>query len=186
MFRYFIAAISMLVFVSAFVFTCNTAVALTLKSKAIRAGKTISNAQVYNGFGCKGKNISPDLEWSHAPKNTKAFAVTVYDPDAPTGAGWWHWIAFNIPAHVTHLNLGAGSGQSTLPTGSIQGKTDFGMSSYGGPCPPVGDKPHRYQFRVYALKAKIPLNSSASGSMVGFYINQLKLAEAQLQARYGR
>src|SRR6185437_11082960 len=99
---------------------------MTLKSNAVKSGATIGNAQVFNSFGCKGDNISPDLEWSGAPKNTKAFAVTVYDPDAPTGAGWWHWTVFNIPSNVTHLDLGAGSGKASLPAGAIEGTTDFG------------------------------------------------------------
>lgn len=180
MIRNAIAIISVAIFAPVF------ASALTVTSKTIHAGKTVPNAQVFNSFGCHGDNISPDLKWAHAPKNTKAFAVTVYDPDAPTGAGWWHWLVFNIPSHVHELKLGAGSGKAQLPHGAIQGKTDFGTSSYGGPCPPVGDKPHRYIFTVYALKGTLPLDSSASGSMIGFYIHNMKIAEGRLQARYGR
>ena len=147
---------------------------LTLKSNAIRKGKSIPIEQVFNGSGCDGQNISPDLEWSGAPKNTKAFAVTVFDPDAPTGSGWWHWIVFNIPANVNHLALGAGSGKAPLPEGAIQGRNDYGQFGYGGPCPPPG-KPHRYVFTVYALKEKVPLDENATAAMVGFNLSHLKL-----------
>lgn len=161
--------------------------ALTLSSNAIKSGETIKNEQVFNSFGCIGGNISPDLSWEGAPEGTKAFAVTSYDPDAPTGSGWWHWTVFNIPANTTKLEAGAGSTKkSALPKGAIQGQTDFGKPGYGGPCPPAGDKPHRYIFTVYALKDSVPLKKDASGAMVGFYLRQLKLAEASIEAKYGR
>ena len=158
---------------------------LTLRSSAIQKGKTIPLEQVFNGSGCTGQNISPDLEWSGAPKNTKSFAITVFDPDAPTGSGWWHWIVFNIPANVNRLARGAGSGKAQLPEGAIQSRNDYGQIGYGGPCPPPG-KPHRYIFTVYALKDKLPLDAQASGAMVGFQLNHLKLAVGRLQARFGR
>lgn len=157
----------------------------TLKSAVIKNDGTISQAQVYNSFGCTGANTSPDLEWSGAPKGTKTFAITMYDPDAPTGSGWWHWVVFNIPANVHKLAAGAGSKGGVMPTGSVQSKTDFGSPGYGGPCPPPG-KPHRYQFKIYALKAPLDLKEDASAAMVGFNLNANKLAEASLQATYGR
>jgi len=157
----------------------------TLKSTAMRNNGTISLPQVYNSFGCTGKNISPDLQWSGAPKNTKAYAITMYDPDAPTGSGWWHWVVFNIPANTTHLNAGAASHGGTMPAGSVQGKTDFGTPGYGGPCPPPG-APHHYIFKVYALKAPLELKADASPAMVGFNLNAHKLAEATLMATYER
>src|SRR5579884_791937 len=124
-----------------------------LTSPTIKDKGTIGNEQVFNGFGCKGGNVSPELHWEHAPKDTKSFAVTVYDPDAPTGSGWWHWVIFNIPPGVHTLPAGAGKPDSSAtPPGSIQSMTDFGQPGYGGPCPPPGDKPHRYIFTVYALK----------------------------------
>ena len=160
---------------------------MSLSSKEIKNGATLSNSQVFNGFGCTGSNISPDLKWSDAPTGTQAFAVTVYDPDAPTGSGWWHWVLFNLPKGTTHLPAGVGTeGHPPLPTGTIQSNTDYGKPGYGGPCPPVGTKAHRYIFKVYALKDKIPLKQEASAAMVGFYINQLKLAEGTLEATYGR
>jgi Raf kinase inhibitor-like YbhB/YbcL family protein len=148
---------------------------------------TLANDQVYNGFGCNGKNISPALNWSGAPGGIKSFALTVYDPDAPTGSGWWHWIVYNIPASITELPQGAGSSGGNLPAGAVQGRTDFGTSGYGGPCPPKGDKPHRYIFTVYALKTdrlNVPANSSAA--MIGFTIGANKLASASITALYGR
>ncbi|TGN13206.1 YbhB/YbcL family Raf kinase inhibitor-like protein [Leptospira ilyithenensis] len=159
---------------------------IKLTSNAIKEGSVLTNAQVFNGFGCSGENISPDLNWTGVPKETKAFAVTVYDPDAPTGSGFWHWVVFNIPADATGLASKAGNEKGTLPQGSIQSRTDFGKPGFGGACPPAGDKPHRYIFKVYALKDKIPLDADAPGALVGFYINSLKLAEGKLNAKYGR
>jgi len=160
----------------------------TLDSLEIKPGAKIAEAQVFKGFGCEGGNVSPSLMWKNAPAGTKSFAVTVYDPDAPTGSGWWHWVMFNIPADVTSLNLGVGnpaSGQT--PRGAVQSRTDFGKPGYGGPCPPKGDKPHRYIFTVYALKIdKIDADADASGALVGFMLNANKLAQASFTATYGR
>ena len=144
--------------------------------------------QVLNGFGCTGQNISPQLFWENAPTDAKSFAVTIYDESAPTGSGWWHWVIFNIPPDTTSLPAGAGKPDSGgAPQGSIQSMTDFGQPGYGGPCPPPGDKPHRYIFTVYALKAdQIPLQKEASGAMVGYYLNQNKLGKASFTSKYSR
>lgn len=158
----------------------------TVTSNAVKPGSTIANAQVFNGMGCKGDNVSPDLHWDQAPAGTKAFAVSVYDPDAPTGSGWWHWWVFNLPATAKGLDLGASGAKGKLPKGAVESRTDFGKAGYGGPCPPVGDKPHRYIFKVFALKDKIPLKSDAPGAMVGFYANSLQLSTASFEATYGR
>ena len=160
----------------------------TLTSPDVRHGGTIANTHVFNSFGCTGGNRSPALSWSGAPAGTKSFAVTVYDPDAPTGSGWWHWVVFNIPASVNELPRNAGDAQGQgLPAGSIQSRTDFGKPGYGGPCPPAGDKPHRYQFTVYALKTdKLPLDENAPAAMVGFYLHQNLIKKAVLNATYGR
>ena len=158
-----------------------------LQSPSVAPNGMISNDQVYSGFGCSGKNISPALSWKGAPRDTKSFALTVYDPDAPTGSGWWHWVVYNIPADVSELPAGAGNPGGSLPAGALQGHTDFGTSGFGGPCPPAGDKPHRYIFTVYALKAdKISVPDEASAAMVGFMIHANSLAKASLTARYGR
>src|SRR5471032_2054390 len=111
----------------------------TLSSSDIAEGKTLSSHHVFQGFGCVGDNRSPQLSWHGAPAGTKSYAVTVYDPDAPTGSGWWHWVVYNIPADVTELPAGAGNAGGQLPAGAAQGHTDFGTSGFGGACPPAGD-----------------------------------------------
>ncbi|MGR4870561.1 YbhB/YbcL family Raf kinase inhibitor-like protein [Variovorax sp. LARHSF232] len=159
-----------------------------LESPSIKPGATLTDAQVFNGFGCSGKNISPALKWSGAPKDTKSFALTVYDPDAPTGSGWWHWVVYNIPASAIELPEGAGTAEGKgLPAGSQQGRTDFGTPGFGGACPPPGDKPHRYIFTVYALKAdKLDIPPGGTAALVGYMINANKLASATFTAKYGR
>jgi Raf kinase inhibitor-like YbhB/YbcL family protein len=164
------------------------AAGFTLSSPSIKPGATLTDAQVFSGFGCTGKNVSPALKWSGAPPGTKSFAVTVYDPDAPTGSGWWHWVVYNIPATATELPEGAGAADGKgLPAGSVQGRTDFGAPAFGGACPPEGDKPHRYVFTVYALKTdKIEVPPDGSAAMVGFNIQANKLGAATFTAKYGR
>jgi Raf kinase inhibitor-like YbhB/YbcL family protein len=158
-----------------------------LTSPDVAEGAKIDNNYVFNGFGCTGLNLSPALNWSGAPKDTKSFALTVYDPDAPTGSGWWHWVVYNIPADTTALGKGAGSGQADLPVGAVQGKTDYGKAGYGGPCPPVGDAPHRYVFTLFALKTeKIDVPADASAAMIGFNLNANKISTASFTATYGR
>ena len=159
-----------------------------LSSPTIKPGSTLSDAQVFNGFGCTGKNVSPTLTWSGAPAGTMSFALTVYDPDAPTGSGWWHWVVYNIPANATELPEGAGTADGKgLPAGSAQGNTDFGAPGFGGACPPKGDKPHRYIFTVYALKAdKLDIPAGGTAALVGFMINANKIAAATFTAKYGR
>ena len=158
----------------------------TLKTSSFDPKKPLPNEHVYNGFGCEGDNVSPALEWSGAPKGTKSFAVTVYDPDAPTGSGWWHWTVANIPAGETSLSEGA-SEKKKLPKGAVEGRTDFGKAGYGGACPPPGDKPHRYVFTVYALKTdKLDVNEEASGALFGFNINANTIGKASFTVKYGR
>ena len=164
------------------------AAGFTLSSPTIKPGSMLTDAQVFKGFGCDGKNISPALKWTGAPKDTKSYALTVYDPDAPTGSGWWHWVVFNIPAGTHELAEGAGSADGKgLPAGAVQGRTDFGAPGFGGACPPQGDKPHRYIFTVHALKTdKMELPPDASAALVGFMINGNRLGKASFEARYGR
>jgi len=146
----------------------------------------ITAAHVFNGMGCNGQNISPALNWSGAPAGSKSFAVTAYDPDAPTGSGWWHWVMYNIPADATGLAAGAGNGRNA-PRGSQEGRTDFGTKGYGGPCPPAGDKPHHYHFKVFALKVdKLDVPGDASAAMVGYNLNANKLATATVTGLYAR
>lgn len=146
---------------------------------------TFAQTQVANTFGCSGGNVSPQLSWTGAPAGTKSFALTIYDPDAPTGSGWWHWVVVNIPASVTQLTSGASPGK--MPAGSLETRTDFGKSGYGGPCPPAGDKAHRYIFTVYALKVdKLDLDAQASGAMAGFMIRSNSLGSATFTVTFGR
>jgi Raf kinase inhibitor-like YbhB/YbcL family protein len=159
----------------------------TLTSTDISAGGKIAEAQVFNGFGCQGGNVSPALAWSGAPGGTKSFALMMHDPDAPTGSGWWHWIVYNIPAGASSLAAGAGDpANHLLPPGAVQGRTDFGTAGYGGPCPPPG-KPHHYYVRLYALKvAKLEVPADASAALIGFNVRGQALATAELMGTYGR
>jgi len=159
----------------------------TLTSTEIANGKMMSARQEFQGFGCKGANISPQLSWHGAPAGTRSFAITAYDPDAPTGSGWWHWTVVNLPATTSSLPSGAGSAGGKLPAGAVQGRTDYGQAGFGGACPPVGDKPHHYQFTVWALKTdKLDVNEQSSGALVGFMLHANALTTAQLTALYGR
>ena len=160
----------------------------TLTSPQLQEGGRLSDAQVFFGFGCEGKNISPALQWKDAPQGTKSFAVTVYDPDAPTGSGWWHWVIFNIPATENALAENAGKPDSGLaPKPSTQSMTDFGKPGFGGACPPKGDKPHRYIFTVHALSVdKLPLEASSPAAMVGFFLNRNSLGKATLTVYFSR
>lgn len=171
-----------------FAASAHSAETFALKSAQIAPGATITEAQVFKGFGCSGGNVSPSLSWSHAPAGTKSFALMVHDPDAPTGSGWWHWVVFDIPASATSLDLGAGTADGAkLPAGSKQGVTDFGAPGYGGPCPPIGDKPHRYYFRLFALKVeKLEVPATASPAMIGFMVNANAIGRAELLGLYGR
>jgi len=156
--------------------------ALTLTSPDIKPNAKIADEQVFNDWGCPGKNVSPALNWSGAPKGAKSFAVNVYDPDAPTGSGFWHWYVVNIPADVTSLAKGAGDPKANaLPAGAVQARNDFGAIGYGGPCPPKGSKPHHYQFTVFALDVdKLDVNESASPAVFGFNVLAHTLAKATL------
>ncbi|MGC3981381.1 MAG: YbhB/YbcL family Raf kinase inhibitor-like protein [Steroidobacteraceae bacterium] len=159
-----------------------------LSSTDIKANGTLSNAQVFNSFGCSGANISPQLSWSGAPAGTQSYAVTVYDPDAPTGSGWWHWVAINIPASATSIAQGAGTTEGkALPAGTQQVRTDFGAPGFGGACPPAGDKAHRYIFTVYALKVpKLDVPTDATAAYAGYNIQGNMLGKASFTAYYGR
>ena len=164
------------------------AAGFTLSSPDIKAGGMIPKSFEFNGFGCSGDNKSPALKWSGAPKGTKSFAVTVYDPDAPTGSGWWHWMVIDIPATVSELAAGAGSADGgMLPKGAMQNRIDYGVHAWGGVCPPQGDKPHRYVFSVHALKTeKLDVPADATAALTGYMINANALGKASFTARYGR
>jgi Raf kinase inhibitor-like YbhB/YbcL family protein len=165
-----------------------TASAFTVSAPDFADGSTIPMVHVFNEDGCTGGNKSPAVSWSGAPAGTQSFAITMYDSNAPTGSGWWHWTVFNIPPTVHSLKAGAGDvGSTSLPAGAVQGRTDFGFSHYGGPCPPVGDPPHHYEITVFAVKAaKLPLNAQSSGALVGFLLHFNTLAKAQTVGTFGR
>lgn len=162
--------------------------AFTLTSPDIAAGSTIAQVFEFDGFGCSGKNQSPVLRWSGAPEGTKSFAVNVYDPDAPTGSGFWHWYVIDIPADVTELPADAGAkGGANLPKGARQIPNDYGIYAWGGVCPPPGDKPHRYIFTVHALSVeRIEVPDDAPAALTGFMVNANTIAKASFTATYGR
>jgi Raf kinase inhibitor-like YbhB/YbcL family protein len=163
--------------------------AFSVSSADLVAGNPIPQAFAFNGFGCTGQNVSPALSWANPPAGTKSFAVMVHDPDAQTGgAGFWHWVVVDIPAAATTLPRGAGAPDNKLlPPNAKQVATDFGSPGWGGPYPPVGDKPHRYVFTVYALGVdKLPVPAQPTASLAGFMVNANALGKAQFTATYGR
>ena len=142
----------------------------------------------FNGFGCSGDNQSPQLSWKNVPEGTKSFAVTMYDPDAPTGSGFWHWVVFDIPADTNELVAGAGNVSLNLaPKGSIQSITNYGIKGFGGPCPPKGHGFHQYIITIYALKTEsLGLNENTNPAVVGFNLWNQTLAKATIVAYYKR
>jgi len=160
----------------------------TLSIPSIQPNGWLSTDQVFNRFGCEGANRSPRLGWRNPPAGTKSFAITVYDPDAPTGSGWWHWVVINIPSTTSMLPESAGNPTlRLLPSAAKQVPTDFGQPGFGGACPPVGDKPHKYIFTVYALNTeKIDLPSNATAAFAGFMIKAHLIDKVSVTAIYGR
>ena len=168
--------------------TLSYAAGFKLSSPELKPNKLMPKSFEFNGFGCSGENKSPALVWSGVPKGTKSFALTVYDPDAPTGSGWWHWVVIDIPANVHELHANAGAlNSTTLPAGAVQVRTDFGVAAWGGPCPPKGDKPHHYIFTLYALKTdKLEIPADATAALTGYMIHGNMLAKTSFTAKYGR
>lgn len=174
------------IIIASAIFCSNVLIAggLTLQSNDIKGQLSIDN--VLNGFGCKGKNISPKLSWKNAPKGTKSFAITMYDKDAPTGSGWTHWVVFDINKNTKSISRNA-SASKKMPKGSIESITSFGKSGYGGACPPSGDKPHQYLVTVYALNTtKLGLDAKASPALVGFKLNAHVIEKSSLVSYYQR
>ena len=165
----------------AFALFCSAAHSQDFKviSNSVVDGR-FASAQYANVFGCTGKNVSPHIAWQGAPQGTKSFVVTVYDPDAPTGSGWWHWVTANIPASVTELKEGAGSTAGTMPAGALPVRGDTGLPGFTGPCPPTGEV-HRYVITVNALKVdKLELPAQVTPAMLGFMTLSASLGKAQL------
>ena len=169
--------------ISGALFAQNT---FTLSSSSL--GGEATKIEEFNGFGCTGKNESPQLSWENAPEGTKSFAITMYDPDAPTGSGWWHWVVFDIPSTTTTLVSNAGDIKLNLtPEGTIQSVTNYGMQGYGGPCPPVGHGLHQYIITVHALKTDtLGLDKNTNPAIVGYYLWNNTLAKASIVTYFKR
>ena len=153
----------------------------TVESDDIQDGQPLDATFVHSSY--EGENTSPHLRWTGFPQETKSFAVTCFDPDAPTGSGFWHWVLFNIPASVNELPRGASS--DNLPEGAVEARNDYGELGYGGAAPPGGDRPHRYVFTVHALGTdSLELDSSASPAYVGFNLTFNTLARAAIRPTF--
>lgn len=148
-----------------------------ITSRSVQEGEMFNKKNIFKG--CGGENLSPELSWSEAPKGTKSFAVTMFDPDAPTGSGWRHWLVYNISSDVMGLSEGA---SLSLPEGALMGKNDWGELAYGGPCPPSGHGKHRYVITVYALDTeRVDLDpNKVSAAYIGFSIWQRSLAKSSI------
>lgn len=158
----------------------------TLESNTLGGNST--TLEEFNGFGCNGENTSPQLSWSNAPEGAKSFAITMYDPDAPTGSGWWHWLAFDIPSNITEVLKDAGNLESDLmPIEAIQSITNYGGYGYGGPCPPEDHGIHQYIITIHALKVdKLGLDKNTNPAVVGYYLWNNTIAKASIITYYER
>lgn len=158
----------------------------TLSSETL--GGNATPVEEFAGFGCTGENVSPQLSWKNAPEGTKSFAITMYDPDAPTGSGWWHWVVFDLPSSVSSLATGAGNPENNLlPEKAIQSLTNYGVPGYGGPCPPEDHGLHQYIITVYALKVEqLGLDANTNPAIVGYYLWNNTLAKASIVTYYER
>ena len=164
-----------------------TAAGFTLTSNDFVNGRTLSPRQVYDGAPCHGGNVSPDVAWRNVPARTRSIAVTLFDPDAGHGQGWWHWIVVDLPARAAALPSGAGGASGSMPAGALQARNDFGDSHYDGACPPAGDAPHHYQLTAWALDVPaLPVTARSTGPQVLALLKAHVLATARITGRYGR
>ncbi|MEK6440287.1 MULTISPECIES: YbhB/YbcL family Raf kinase inhibitor-like protein [unclassified Pseudonocardia] len=158
----------------------------SVTSTDVADGKTLAAPQVSGIFGAGGEDVSPQLSWSGFPAETKSFVVTVYDPDAPTASGFWHWAVVDIPASVTSLPSGAGDESgSGLPEGAFQLANDAGLKRYLGAAPPAGHGPHRYITVVHAVDVEsLGIPQDATPAFLGFNLFGHTLARAVLTPVY--
>jgi Raf kinase inhibitor-like YbhB/YbcL family protein len=172
----------------AMILAAGPAGAFEISSPAVGTDGVIPDKHVANSFGCSGGNVSLPLTWSGVPEGAKSLALTIYDPDAPTGSGFWHWLVVNMPPSTNGLPEGAGDANGTgLPQGAVQARNDAGTSAYFGPCPPAGDPPHHYVVTLFAVSADtLPLDANASGAVVGFTLHFNTLDKTSVTYTYGR
>ena len=169
--------------------------AMTVSSTTFTAGGTLPNNTIFNSFGCTGGDQSPQLSWTAGPAGTVSYAVTIFDPNAPTNVGFWHWLVYNIPAGTTSLpanipvtGAAGGAGSGALPAGALQAMDDYGIQGYGGPCPPAGGGTHNYIFTVTALSAMITglTPSTTDAALLQFNMDGIILARGQVVGTFGR
>ena len=158
----------------------------TVTSTDFADGGTLAMPHVSGVMGAGGEDRSPQLSWSGFPEGTRSFAITVYDPDAPTHSGFWHWAVANIPVSVTELPGGAGDQQgSGLPEGAVQLRNDAGFPGYVGAAPPAGHGPHRYYVTVHAVDVeRLDVTPDASPAFLGFNLFSHTLGRAVLVATF--
>ena len=158
--------------------------AFEFSSPDLKNGQAVSAQYYWNQMGCSGSNESPALNWTNAPPNTRSFAITVHDKDAPTGSGFWHYVAYDLPATATHIQRGD-LRLAQLPGGAKEGNTDLGKPGFFGPCPPPG-RLHHYTWTIYALSVdKLPVDAQASPAMIGFNLWQHTLNKASFTVTAG-
>ncbi|HXX04020.1 MAG TPA: YbhB/YbcL family Raf kinase inhibitor-like protein [Xanthobacteraceae bacterium] len=163
---------------------------MSVTSDDIKDGAVSPKSMEANVFGCNGGNLSPSLKWTGAPDGTKSFAINLYDPDAPTGSGFWHWVVFNIPVSTTSLPTDAGNVKKELmPKGAIQARNDYGFWGFGGTCPPQDNNVHHYTLTVYAVdedKLQFAKDEQVPAPVVGFELHYHTKAKAALHWTYSR
>jgi Raf kinase inhibitor-like YbhB/YbcL family protein len=162
-----------------------------LTSSDLPAGKSWNDKFIMNEMGCSGGNVSPALSWKGAPEGTKSFAIMMYDPFPVPESGWWHWVLFDIPPATTSLPTGAGSvgNEALLPAGAKHGLADGDApkAHYYGPCPDIGDPPHKYKITVYALKIDhIDVPPTATPADINYLAMTNALGKASITRPYQR